>query len=257
MSLTIGTKGRLGNQLIRNIAVSFIAKKHNLYVDYYNYLLMKNMGIDLFIGEHKYDETKELNDTNYFEILEKEEINYNINPNNDYFQTKEITDMIFSYLNDNITMNNIINMNNYKYRYNNNNDCFIHIRLGDVSKFNPGFTYYDDIISKLNVNNIYIATDSPDDNIILNLKNKYHNIIMLNDDLFNIFTFGSTCKYIILSYGTFSSMIGYISFYSVVYYMKKNTTHAWDWDAYGDYNMCENRSNTIGKWIEIDTNYII
>ena len=253
MSSTTGHRGRLGNQIVRNIAVSVIAKKHNLYVDYYNYNLIKNIGIDLFIGTNKYNNTIELNDNNYFEILEKEQLN-NINPNNSYFQTKKITDMIFSYLNSELIMNNIINKNKHRERYNNNNDCFIHIRLGDVSRYNPGFNYYDNILSKLNVNNIYIATDSQSDNIIVNLKQTYKNIIMMNDDLADIFIFGSTCKYVILSYGTFSAMIGYISFYSVVYYLNFNEKIAWDWNAGDECDMFRNHSNKIGDWIEIKTN---
>ena len=36
MTSTTGYNGRLGNQIIRNLAVSLIAEKHNLKVDYYN-----------------------------------------------------------------------------------------------------------------------------------------------------------------------------------------------------------------------------
>ena len=37
MSTTTSSNGRLGNQIIRNLAVSIIAEKHNLYVNYCNY----------------------------------------------------------------------------------------------------------------------------------------------------------------------------------------------------------------------------
>ena len=37
MTSTQKSAGRLGNQLIRNIAVSIVAEKHNLYVDYSHY----------------------------------------------------------------------------------------------------------------------------------------------------------------------------------------------------------------------------
>ena len=36
MTTTTGNNGRLGNQIIRNLAVSLIAEKYNLKVDYYN-----------------------------------------------------------------------------------------------------------------------------------------------------------------------------------------------------------------------------
>ena len=40
MTTTLGV-GRLGNQLIRNLAVSLIAEKHDLYVDYVNFDLVQ------------------------------------------------------------------------------------------------------------------------------------------------------------------------------------------------------------------------
>ena len=43
--------GRLCNQIFRNIAVSVVAEKHDLFVDYYNYQLIPDIGIILYIGE--------------------------------------------------------------------------------------------------------------------------------------------------------------------------------------------------------------
>lgn len=59
-------------------------------------------------------------------------------------------------------MNNIIEKNIFNNRYNNNDDIFIHIRLGDINgKFNIKKEYYIKSIEKLiykyeNINNIYI-----------------------------------------------------------------------------------------------------
>ena len=52
-TITVGTQGRLCNQIIRNIAVSLIACKNNLYVEYYNYDKIAKLGIRLYIGEKK------------------------------------------------------------------------------------------------------------------------------------------------------------------------------------------------------------
>ena len=67
MTTTI-CNGRLCNQIIRNIAVSLIAEKNDLYVNYWNYTLIHQLGIDLFIGNKKYENTISLNDDNYFSI---------------------------------------------------------------------------------------------------------------------------------------------------------------------------------------------
>jgi len=56
--------------------------------------------------------------------------------------------MIYNYLHFNIIKSNIIQKNKFKERYNNNNDLFIHIRLGDIEHFSPGIDYYLKSIKK-------------------------------------------------------------------------------------------------------------
>jgi len=67
MTTTIDN-GRLCNQLFRNLAVSLIAEKNDLYVNYFNYHLFKKLGINLFIGSKIHDNTIQLTDDNYFHI---------------------------------------------------------------------------------------------------------------------------------------------------------------------------------------------
>lgn len=250
MSVSKG-KGRLGNQIIRNIAVSLIAEKHNLFVTYSHYELIQKLGISLFLGKNKYNKTIKLTDDNYFNILNKEELKYNVNPGSSYFQTKNISNIIHNYLNQDEQLNKITNNNPYKNRYNNNNDCFVHIRLGDVAKCNPGFEYYDSILSKLMIDTIYIATDSNDHEIIKKLQQKYKNIILMGNDLVDIIQFGSTTKYVILSYGTFSAIIGYIAYYSNIYYKKPEEKYCWDWNSKNECNMFLDKFTKLKKWEEL------
>jgi hypothetical protein len=143
--------------------------------------------------------------------------NIKISGGNCYFQTKEIINLIYNYLHSSKIKEGIISMNKYNERYNNNNDCFIHIRLGDVTKYNPGFEYYDKVISSLSYKStIYISTDDKTHDIVCRLKEKYNSIILDFDEI-NTIQFGSTCKYVILSHGTFSSVIGYLSYFSEIY----------------------------------------
>lgn len=251
MSSTTSRNGQLGNQIVRNLATSFIAKKHNLVINYSNNEKIKHLGIDLFCGENKYKDTQILTDNNYFEILNEEKINFNVNPNHNYFQTKKISDKIWKHLNSNEIMNNIIEKNKHKNRYKNNNDCFIHIRLGIVAKWNPGFEYYDSILSTLDVDNIYIATDTNNHEIVQKLLKKYQNSQLAGNDLVDIIHFGSTAKHVILSYGTFSAIIGYISYYSTVYYKKYKKENKWDWNSNSECNMFLDHETKIQKWVEI------
>jgi hypothetical protein len=65
----------------------------------------------------------------------------------------------------------------------------------------------------------YISSDSIDHEICKKLILKYK-LIIYNDNEINTIQFASTNKYIILSSGTFSWLIGIFSFFSEVYYPK-------------------------------------
>ena len=222
--------GRLGNQIIRNLAVSIIAEKNNLFVDYYNYDLIDKLGIKLFIGTNNYDNTIDLTDNNYFNILELSELKSNLNANNHYLQTKEITNMLYQHLHKDDIKNNIISKNPYNNRYNNNNDLFIHIRLTDAAHFNPGIEYYLKAISNIKFDKLYLATDDFNHFIIKEIINKYPNIILFDKDEITTFQHASTCDNIILSHGSFSAIIGYLSFYSTIYFPEYDYSKLW----YGD-----------------------
>jgi hypothetical protein len=76
----------------------------------------------------------------------------------------------------------------------------------------------------------YIGSDSPENKICQNIIKKYSNISILNYDEVNTIKFRSTNKYIILSNESFSAIIGYLSFFSEVYYPEYKEDKIW----YGD-----------------------
>jgi hypothetical protein len=125
---------------------------------------------------------------------------------------------------------NIIKSNNFRERYNNNNDCFVHIRLGDTIQWNPGIDYYLNTLKKITFENLYISTDSRNHQIINKIVDEYPNAQVIEYNEVNTIHFGSTCKYVILSHGSFSAIIGYLSFFSSVYYPEYENGKIW----YGD-----------------------
>jgi hypothetical protein len=227
---TTGKNGRLGNQIIRNLAVSLIAEKYNLKVDYFNKELIDKLGINLFSGENVHNKMHDLNDDNYFSIYNGDNLNYNLNPNQAYFQTKDISNLLYNYLHTDIIKSSIIEKNPFRNAYNENNNLFIHIRLTDTAKFNPGINYYLNTINSISYENLYISTDDKNHNIIQNIIQLYPNAIILDYDEITTFQFASTCKHIILSHGSFSALIGYLAFFSTVYYPEYNLDKIW----YGD-----------------------
>ena len=217
--------GRFGNLFFTAMAMHFIAKKNNLTVKYKDHDKFIRLGIDFFVGINTYENTIELLDNNFFNIILSDDPLYkNINisiENNVWCQTKEFSEMLMSYYKIDENRNKIISNNIVKNRYNNNNDVYIHVRLGDIINYNyiHPFAYYDNVLKTLKFDNGFISSDTIDHPICQDLIKKY-NLHIINLDEVNTIMIASTCKYIVLSSGTFSWLIGLLSFYSKVYYPK-------------------------------------
>jgi hypothetical protein len=238
MTTTTIHNGRLCNQIIRNLAVSAIAEKHDLQVNYANQTLIQKLGIFLFNGRNVYPNYIELNDDNYFSIYNSGQLTSNLLPNKSYFQTREITNFLYERLHTDEYKLPIIENNPFNYRYKLNNDIHIHVRLGDVSHFTPGLQYFVNTINKIRsekmterdesepvggitcedtnsqvTDKIYISTDEPTHPIIRTLIDMYPETILLTYNEIHTIQYASTCKHIILSHGSFSAIIGYLSFF--------------------------------------------
>lgn len=239
MSITVNTdgSGRLGNQMIRNIAVSFIAGKNNLYVEYSNYEIINNLlGIPLFIGNRIYQDTVILTEENYFDILLSSNVNFNLDANQNYFQTKEIISLIYDYLNNDEIKQNIQLRNPFNSRYNNNQDLCIHFRLGDLVRIgkNEDIDYYIKTTEGLPTkpNYIFLCTDEQDHPFIREYANRFNNVIIVDLNECLTIQLASTCKYLILSSGTFSAVMGYLAFYSTIFYPKTKPDKIWHGDIF-------------------------
>ena len=223
MTTTTENNGRLCNQIIRNLAVSILAEKHDLYVEYSSKGLIESIGIRLYCGNNTHETTIELNDSNYMTLYDNSYcLQENLDPNDSYFQTKEIMQILYDHLHKEEIMSDIIILNPYKDRYKTNNDLFIHIRLMDTERFNPGLDYYMTAIANISFDHLYIASDNTNHSIITKIIESFPNSKIIDYDEKNTIQFGSTCKNIILSHGSFSCMIGYLSFYSTIYYPNYN-----------------------------------
>ena len=236
---TTGNNGRLGNQIIRNLAVSLIAKKHNLKVNYCNEDLISKLGIHLFSGSNVHQSCIPLNDANYFDIHNCDELNHNLEPNANFFQTKEITNFLHNHLHTDMVKSQIIEQNPFKRRYTANNDLYVHVRLADAARWNPGIDYYLNAIKHTLHDRMYISTDDANHPIVQTLLTLPNSTLMIGCNEIRSIQFGSTCKHVVLSHGSFSAVIGYISYFSTIYYPKYDVTKKW----YGD-------MFSIDNWIE-------
>lgn len=191
-----------------------------------------------------------LTDHNFFSVLNAPILFSNFNPNRYFFQTKPITQMIHSYLHSITQKTQIINKNPFGNRYKNNQDIFVHIRLGDMSKYNPGLNYYIKtiyLVKKNNIENgigigiIYLSTDQKNHILIKKLQKEFPLSVLIEKNEIETFQFGSACQSIVLSHGSFSAIIGYLGFYSKIYYPKYDSKKKW----YGD-------MFSIDGWVECE-----
>jgi hypothetical protein len=222
-------KARFGNLFFINMAFHFIAIKNNLNVSYKYHDKFIDLGIRFYIGKKTYKEVLLLTDANFFDIIKSDvKLEKNITIDIDHFfcQIPEFCLFIKEQFND-IFKENIVKKNFFKSRYSNNEDVFIHVRLGDLKNdlsFDDNRNYYDKLLTDLSFKNGYISSDSIENDLCKFLIQKY-NLSVINYDEIKTIMFASTCDKIILSGGTFSWLIGFLSFYSKkIYYPKyKNT----------------------------------
>lgn len=212
--------GRLGNQIIRDIAFSRLAFKHNLLISYSSQKQCEQLGIPLFCGDRCFDNKYIcVNDLNYFDLLQTSTINANITCDNTFLQSELITTLIRDFLYEN--RQSIMESNPFIDRYKSNNDAYVHIRIGDIEQYTLPIQYYIDCLHRFQFDTLYISTDSPDHRILREMKARYPNMELISYDEIRTIQFASTCKQIVLSHGTFSGIIGYLAFFSNIYYSGK------------------------------------
>jgi len=229
--------GRFANIVFMCIPCSIFAKKFDLKATYatsddYYISLINQLGLHLFTGSKSYRETIEINGSNFMSLFNKHEFKFRFIKNAKCFfqDNNDIFNLVQEHFIE--KQDDIIKANPYKERYNNNNDIHVHIRLGDMSKRPLPIGYFINTINNINnYDNLYISSDSSSKApLIKNLLSKFPNAILRGFDSSPIPTlqFASTCKYNILSSGSYSALIGYLSFFSKVYYIDFDTIPAYE-----------------------------
>jgi len=234
-----GEGGRLGNQFMRNFVLYFLVKKYNYKpsVKYHLEEDFRKLGLPFFNSDNNIKcENEEIISLNVIKSIQKETtlndidlkwgIKYFIPPNAYYQSLKYAKFMLYRFhKKDNEFIKRIIKKNKFNNRYRNNNDIFIHIRSGNFfRKFPPiipGLEYYEYILESLKdkYDNIYICTDNNKNDIVRALRKKYKIIIPdFHKNHIDVILFGSTCKYVILSSGSYSFMIGLFSYHTKYIY---------------------------------------
>jgi hypothetical protein len=231
--------GRLANLIFQNFVVSQIADKHKLRVISYKCAdKIASLGIRLYTdGTVEYPITRLIRNEDVYDSLDAEDISYNV-CSDDFFQTRDISKMLYDHLRTESQKQSIIDANPYKPRYGQNNDIFVHIRLGDARRYSPGYQYYQSsiqyIIQRYGSNKIYVASDVLNDPMIRELRRAFGGVqllVALNE--IETIQFGSTCRHLVLSHGSYSAVIGYLAFNAeTVVYSSFDGLERWHGDIF-------------------------
>ncbi len=219
-----------GNLFFINMACHFLALKYNLKFEYKYYNLFKKLGLTFFVGSNTYNENILLTDDNFYDLITDSSDNpqkKNLILNYDLTcQTQNFCFYLKKFFKMNKIKDNIINSNIFKERYLQNNDVFVHVRLGDVRQHKKHnlFDYYDMTMKNINYSNAYISSDEIEHSICQDLLYKY-NMTVIDKNEIETIMFATTCKHMILSGGAFSWLIGFFGFFSkdIYYPCNKNT----------------------------------
>lgn len=249
MILVEPPQGDMCNHLIKYIIAFLLANKFSIQIkSKCTKFNKKFIELGLHLNTHNniyppYDEDSvtaiHLDNNSVIFLLDKQSTNIDKNQKYiltraNFYQNPQIMRHIIKYFNyyDNKLCQEIINNNKFKNRYNNNNDMIIHIRniyaessrkLTHTFANFPGFNYYNNIIEeyKHKTDNIYLCSDyTLNSEIIDNLLNTHNNIKIKYLSDTDTILFGSTCKYVVLSSGSYSFFLGILSFFSIVFYNK-------------------------------------
>ncbi len=214
MSVSITYRGRLGNNIVTYLMAQYLAHKNDLV---FENSLPENIDSDFIVnrisGKKTYDNFVEIVDANVLYYINTP-IQSNIHVN-DYFQWKEIFEQ-----------EDVVN----KYKtyiipkpIETNCDLFVGVRLGDIKNVvSLPFEYYSETIEKIDFKNGVISSDSPNDEIVLRLMEKYNLKLFHGSPSYTI-RYASQCKNIVLSSGTFCFLQGFFSNNSKVYFIDDNT----------------------------------
>jgi hypothetical protein len=215
---------RLGNRLFQNAGLTLLAKKFNYTVyNYYpesnSYFLQLKECQEIGFNPHSGSIIK----TNLVYYDDKSLLNLINGPNEidhgisytEYFQN---LDFILTYKQD---IKNLFTPIQLPL----NNDVYIHVRIDGIpTEWNPGIDYYTECIRNINFDNGYISSDLPEHEIVQELIKKY-SLILIDKSPVETINFAKTCNHIVMSSGTFSWWIGFLSNAQNIFFPSKHNTN--------------------------------
>lgn len=204
--------GRLGNNLFQYVAAYIFAKKFNLKIS--SDVVENKFDLPLLSGESKYGLVIDVDDNNFMTLLESESLepaNYHFIG---YYQNK---DFILKY------GKQIKSLFNLTFSDIPNDKVFVAYRIGDINgerQMLP-IEYYQEALTIIGSNGGYITSDTPNHPNVTKLANEF-NLKIYNESPLETIDFAKNFNNLILSEGSFSWWIGFLSSAENIYYNERS-----------------------------------
>jgi hypothetical protein len=225
--VTIEYQGRLGNNIIQYLAGYIFAKKHNFKLSTPPSSYSGNFGgffkFKEFHGERVGDSLVVVNDENFLKLLESDSLGNNHYHFDGFFQTKQFLEKYKTDLLDIFTLH---------YENTPHDFVFVHYRIGDIiddRRMLP-LEYYKEALDKIKPKGGYISSENINHHFCTQLITEYKLTPYQSDPLSTI-NFAKNFNNIILSEGTFSWLMGFLSNSEKIYCNSR------DYRWCGDINM--------------------
>lgn len=240
---TCSAAGRLGNRVFQNLAVSLIAQRWDLATRYSLESESSRLGLKLFSGRRlMVGRSTALVEDSLRPLLEGEigagkessaregddaatamaaGARFSFSPHGVWFQTpwfaRKLRGEVLPAMRE-----SMLRANPWRNRLSQNNDTFVHVRIGDKEETVRSVNDYASAIAAARGGNtsgddeplsgsVYIASDSPHHAVVRELVQRFRATLLEDLDRVEIIQFGATAQKLVLSDGTFSWLIGVVS----------------------------------------------
>ncbi len=211
MSVSINYSGRLGNNLFQYAAAYIFANKFNLRIS--SGVVENKFDLPLLTGETTGGPIIDVDDSNFMNLLESESIEPAHYRFVGYYQNR---DFILKYRDE------IKSLFNLTFTDTSNDQVFVAYRIGDINgerQMLP-IEYYRAALQNIGSHDGYITSDTPDHPNVLQLANEF-NLKIYNESPLETIDFVKNFNNLVLSEGSFSWWMGFLSSAKNIYYNER------------------------------------
>lgn len=211
MSVSINYSGRLGNNLFQYAAAYIFAKKFNLNIT--SDVILTKFNLPIICGDSFSSRVIDVDDNNFMGLLKSDMVEPAHYRFVGYYQLKEF---ILNYGDEIKSMFKLLPTHTFK------DGVFVAYRIGDINGIRQmlPIEFYQEALRNIGTKNGYITSDTPNHPNVVQLMNEFNLTIYNNSDIETI-DFAKNFDNLVLSEGSFSWWMGFLSNAKNIYYNER------------------------------------